>query len=460
MTADLNDPIGLIGALRAGVSGRVSAAGPETGCFARDFGGAEERRPAVVVHAGCEEDVAHTLRTARAARVPVRVRGAGHSCGGQSLCAGGIVLVNQSSGADFRLLEEGRVEVAGRSSWNALEAGLAAAGRAPPVLTDYLDLTVGGTLSVGGYGVRSIVHGSQVGQVDRLRLVLPDGTAQWCSADEDARLFRHALCGLGRFGVIERVVMRTVPHRRRCRLLRFGHDSLDELGGSLEWTQDPGAVENDGLCFDAAWMRGAVVSEFGSYCDDGAAPRVPAGRRRPVDLLVPEHPAQVHASRAGWLAQHRAHRALWSDWFFDYAGLRAYLRFIEPLLKTGLLARHLGAIYFLISRRGAAACGIGIDIPGAPDAGIAGEMAYGVGLYHLVPAGDEEGLGQVRRARRLCVERGLELGGRPYRYGCDELSDATCSRLYGRDRDEARALSRTLDPEGLLSGPPPAPPSA
>ena len=35
----------------------------------------------------------------------------------------------------------------------------------------------GGTLSVGGYGVDSIVRGAQVDQVTRLRLILPDGTA-------------------------------------------------------------------------------------------------------------------------------------------------------------------------------------------------------------------------------------------------------------------------------------------
>lgn len=440
-----SDVLSLLDALRRGVSGGVSTADEVLARFSYDFGRRPEAAPAAVVRARSERDVVHVLKTSRAMGVPVSVRGAGHSCGGQTLCPGGVVLLNQCDDGDVRVDDQGRVEVEGRLTWNALDARLGAVGRAPAVLTDYLDLTVGGTLSVGGYGLRSITHGAQADHVERLRVVLPDGSATWCSPRHEAALFDGALSGLGHVGIIERVVMRTIPCPRQSHLVRFAHRGLDDLATALEGIDE---VPTDApALFSAFSMDGRTFSEFGVEADgvEIPLPRALHGRTPAERLTVAEHPICVHASRVRWLSRHAGARALWSDWFFDHAGLRAFLSFIEPRLR-GDLGRYLGTCYFLISRRAPGAH----RAPLAPDALPHRGAAFGVGTYFFVPMADAAGLTLVREALRAFRDRAIESGGRPYRYGCDELDDDACRRVYGDAYARAVALRRALDPEGLL----------
>ena len=57
---------------------------------------------------------------------------------------------------------------------------------------------------------------------------------------------------------------------------------------------------------------------------------------------------------------------------------------------------------------------------------------------------------RVDQAAELCLDRCLELGGRPYLYGWHRLDDTTLERLYGDDLRRLCALRRELDPEGLF----------
>jgi len=71
----------------------------------------------------------------------------------------------------------------------------------------------------------------------------------------------------------------------------------------------------------------------------------------------------------------------------------------------------------------------------------------------MVPAGDAEALARVQRAYARCLERCVELGGRPYLYGWAELDQGLCRRLYGPDWDRLGALRRVVDPAGVLRDP-------
>src|SRR5512140_2151292 len=203
----------LAGALGAGVRQPVLSSREELTPYSFDFGRTVQKMPVAVVKAVCEEDLVHTLRVARERGVPVSVRGAGHSCRAQSLCEGGIVIDNSGGEPHVVVEEDGRVTVTTRTRWGELEAALNLAGRTAPVLTDHMATAVGGTLSVAGYGARSLQYGAHLDQVERLRLILPDGSVRWCSEQENAELFQYALGGFGQVGIIEQVVMRTLPYR-------------------------------------------------------------------------------------------------------------------------------------------------------------------------------------------------------------------------------------------------------
>ncbi|XP_020583622.1 cytokinin dehydrogenase 6-like, partial [Phalaenopsis equestris] len=69
---------------------------------------------------------------------------------------------------------------------------------------DYLDLTVGGTISVGGVGGYSFRHGPLVRNVLELDVITGKGEMLTCSEDLNQDLFHAIFGGLGQFGVITR----------------------------------------------------------------------------------------------------------------------------------------------------------------------------------------------------------------------------------------------------------------
>jgi FAD/FMN-containing dehydrogenase len=381
-----------------------------------DFGGVREARPAALVLISNEAEARAALRLAHECGLNVRLRGAGHSVDGQSL-GDGVVLVNRAPTAQARMLDGVRVAVSGRTSWADLEEVLNRAGRSAPVLTDYLDLTIGGTLSVGGYGVRSVTAGSQIEHIERVRIVDYTGDARWFGRTDPA--FGTAVAGLGRAGLIEEVVMRTIPRPHVTLVETFRHRDLNDLIDAL--LALGGAAPDQ---FSAWLTRTDIVSEYGFF---GAASTVrPSGGACLIDRCTTgRYPQLVHTERARWLSTFRAHRKVWADFQVPIAGFAAFAR------RTGRWARepafrHLAVRYVLACR---AAPPLGTL---APTDGSAGLFA-GLGFYFMVPPGDAAALSDARLGIRRCLEACLELGGRPYLYGCVPFHADEALRLYGHE---------------------------
>ncbi|MBW1642099.1 MAG: FAD-binding oxidoreductase, partial [Deltaproteobacteria bacterium] len=64
--------------------------------YRTDFGKVVIGEPRVVVIPHDEQDIIAIFKIANELQVPVSIRGAGHTCFGQSLSDGGILLVNRS----------------------------------------------------------------------------------------------------------------------------------------------------------------------------------------------------------------------------------------------------------------------------------------------------------------------------------------------------------------------------
>ena len=65
----------------------------------------------------------------------------------------------------------------------------------PPVLTNNLSVTVGGTLSIAGIGVASFRYGAQADNVEELEVATVDGDVHRCSRPENPELFWGVLSG-------------------------------------------------------------------------------------------------------------------------------------------------------------------------------------------------------------------------------------------------------------------------
>lgn len=386
---------------------------------------------------------------ANARRIPVTVRGGGHSSNGQSLCENGILIVNLAEQAQYKRLDDYRVEVSARTRWGQLEKELNDHGRAFPVHTDYLNLSVGGTLSVGGIGVRSLVHGMQIDQVEKLRLILPDGSARWCSPEENADLFRFSLAGLGQVGVIETAVLRTIPYRKQSRIYIYGHRNLAALAESIVWMQAMKRPLPD--FFQAVRMRGQVTSVFGLDDDDKshekwhpeAYPEFQLGMRPVADF-----PFWSHAIQGQWLQEQPTHMRLWSDYFFDFEGFVGFLAYLDTLVRDRSLSPYIWAIYVLVIRTTETSGRFPLSPAALP---AATPFFYSVGVYCTVSETDLEGKSMAQDICARTQEKAFAFHGRPYLHGFYQLNREALLALYGRAYETLLALKDQVDPCYLLN---------
>ena len=119
----------------------------------------------------------------------------------------------------------------------------------PRTLTNLLDLTVGGLLSVGGIGPGSHCHGPLIANVEALQVVTGDGSLRYCSRTDDRDLYDAVLGGLGRCGVIvsAELELRSVrPHVRTYYLLYEDAARWMEDQRTLAHTE--GVTSMEGFC--------------------------------------------------------------------------------------------------------------------------------------------------------------------------------------------------------------------
>jgi cytokinin dehydrogenase len=182
---------------------------------AEDFGHLVHKVPAFVARPSTAGEVADLVRYADGAGLEVRARGAGHAVAGQSQCDG---IVCDVSALDHVFeIGQSSVSVGAGARWSTVLAATLAHGLTPPVLTDYLELSVGGTLSAGGIGGASFIHGPQADHVLELDVVTAGGSVVTCSPTTEPDVFYGVLGKQGRGGIITRAVIPLVPAPERVR---------------------------------------------------------------------------------------------------------------------------------------------------------------------------------------------------------------------------------------------------
>ena len=195
---------------------------------ADDFGHLIHRVPALVARPRDAREVASVVRYAERAGLPVVPRGSGHSVYGQAQNDGGIAC--DLTGLDGVLgISSSGISAGAGTRWSSVLNAAARRGLTPPVLTDYLEVTVGGTLSTGGIGGASHQHGPQVDHVRELDLVTWDGRLVTCSAAHEPEIFAAALAGHGRHGIITRALIPLIPAPRTTRVFKLTYPGIGAL---------------------------------------------------------------------------------------------------------------------------------------------------------------------------------------------------------------------------------------
>jgi len=185
-----------------------------------DYGRFINRRPVAVLEPGSVQDIARVIRFANKHDLRIAVRGNGHSIYGQSLVKGGIV-IQMGTLAKARNLPGARVLADAGCSWGEVLQETLLEGATPPVIPDYLELSVGGTLSIGGISPTTYRYGAQVDNVEALQVVTGEGHIVTCSKHHRADLFAAMLAGQGQCAVIARAVIKLVAAPPRVRAYSF-----------------------------------------------------------------------------------------------------------------------------------------------------------------------------------------------------------------------------------------------
>jgi cytokinin dehydrogenase len=214
------------------ISGRVLTDDAARDAVATDFGRIIVRRPQVVVCPGSSEDVSRVIKFAARNSLRVATRGGGHSQSGQSLSD--QIVLDMTSLHRVAGVREDAATVQAGIKWRALVEHLAPHRLSPPVLTNNLDVTVGGTLSMGGLGVASWRQGTQADNCLELEVVTGKGEIVRCSDRENRDLFDAARCGAGQFGVITEAVLKVRRHLPRFRSFYLLYDDLATLLDDLK----------------------------------------------------------------------------------------------------------------------------------------------------------------------------------------------------------------------------------
>lgn len=185
----------------------------------KDFGGIHSVKPLAFVKPSGADDVSRLVKAAsRSPNLTVAARGNGHSINGQAMANRGLVLDMRSLDHQdrFRVVRingSDYADVSGGALWEDVLKRCLEFGLTPRSWTDYLSLTVGGTLSNAGVSGQTFRYGPQTSNVTELEVVTGKGETLVCSETENSDLFFSVLGGLGQFGIITRarVLLQPAP---------------------------------------------------------------------------------------------------------------------------------------------------------------------------------------------------------------------------------------------------------
>src|SRR5262245_10076471 len=217
-----------------GLSGELSLDEAVLQTAADDFGRVVHKKPIAVLRPSGAQDIARLMQLANRQGLKVAMRGQGHSFLGQTQVAGGVVVDSSSLNA-VRIVKTGAggtAEIGPGSKWHPVLMAANAEKLTVPVIADTF-LSVGGTISTGGFGVTTYNLGLQVDHVQELEVVTGDGQIVTCSDASNSDLFNAMLGGLGQCGIITKVVIRLMAAPTHVLFIKMDYDDFQSASADL-----------------------------------------------------------------------------------------------------------------------------------------------------------------------------------------------------------------------------------
>ncbi|KAI3943359.1 hypothetical protein MKW92_003674 [Papaver armeniacum] len=167
-----------------------------------DFGKLVQSKPQAVFYPSSHQDIENLVKSSYSSTRPfsIAAKGRGHSVRGQAMAHNGVViemrsLINCGNRINVSTTDL-YVDVGGEQLWIDVLNATLEYGLTPKSWTDYLYLTVGGTLSNAGISGQTFLYGPQINNVYEMDVITVMG-------------------GLGQFGIITRarIALQTAPQK-------------------------------------------------------------------------------------------------------------------------------------------------------------------------------------------------------------------------------------------------------
>ncbi|MDH6109379.1 cytokinin dehydrogenase [Kitasatospora sp. MAP12-15] len=423
-----------------------------------DQGHIVARTPGAVLRPGSVDDVAKMVRFCADRGIKVSARGQGHTTYGQSLNENGLVIEMRWLRQIHRVGPQG-ADVDGGVLWTELMTAAFAHGLTPPVFTGYTDLTIAGTLSVGGAspGAGS-TRGLQIDHVQELEIVTGRGEVLVCSGSQHVDLFKAALGGLGQCGIIVRARLGLVPAQPAMRVYQFTYpvgtvpvgdlriltERGETLGAYLSWALT-GTSFVGRLFVSAPFTPGSPPD--GQHLLRGLSQ--PPSAATVIDLSYPDWVTQVNREVAQ-LDAALDYEHLVKPWFDVWLGDSEVDRFVQDVL-AGLSPHDFapGSLLLLIPAKRT-----GVDHPAfrGPRADSTPWMYLFDILDNSATPGPDPAFTTDRLQRNAELYRkARDAGGSRYPIGALEFTKADWVAHYGDVWTEFQNTKTRFDPHNILN---------
>ena len=442
------------------VSGQVLVDDTSREAVSTDFGRVVVRKPAAVVRPASSQDVANVVKFAARNGLSVSTRGGGHSQTGQSLSEH-IVLDMTSLNAVMQVNPgKGTVVCQTGLKWRDLVQHLAPERVSPPVLTNNLDVTIGGTLSTAGLGVASWRHGTQADNCLELEVVTGEGEIVLCSPRQNEDLFNAVRAGMGQFGVMTAATLKIRAHQPHFRSYYLLYDTLEVLLDDLKTV-----MTDERFDFLESWCVpcpqgfkriGDTRQAFAEWFFPlHATIEMDSTASSPSDNKLEglKYYKHVHTEEGDLIDFYRRLDDLFAIWrragFWEYA--HPWMECVLPWQTTSLYIAQVlknlppqaiaGGHILLWPARGNSSS---VPLFMRP----AGDFLMGFGILPAVPQRFlEEALSRLNMASQAATM----MGGKRYLSGWISFDAAHWKAHYGDKWAEVVALKKKFDPHGVLN---------
>jgi FAD/FMN-containing dehydrogenase len=409
---------------------------------ADDFGHVVHKMPTAMLRPGDAQDIAKLVQFANRQGLRVAMRGQGHSFFGQTQVEGGVI-IDSSSLNDVRIVKSGTggtVEIGPGSKWHPVLMAANAQKLTVPVITDTF-LSVGGTISTGGFGVTTYDLGLQVDHVQELEVVTGDGEIVTCSDERNSDLFNAMLGGLGQCGIITKVVMRLVAAPTNVLFIKMDYDDFQSASADLALLAKDGRFHHlDGR------GAGRPTGGVGYYVEGGAfydPPNAPDEAKLTAGLKF----AKKTATEMSYEQYFRREEVCTPCTTplqkpFVYLCIPAS-RYVE--YTSGILSSPTESA-FLVPRMSAwRRSAIKRPLTRMPDE----EIIYRFQLSRVLPAGTDTAA--MIALNRTLYERARDMGGHRMTSSAVPMSQEDWKRHYGPVWQAVQAAKTKFDPKNVLT---------